>query len=143
MFEHIIFKVLARDPPEDGGGGGVGSVPNPAKEIVGNITSQLPHDYQPLTGIVLFFSNILRLVFLAAGIYAFLNFIVAGFQYMSAGGDSKVLTQAWNRIWQSLMGLVIIVGSFALAALFGYLIFGDASAILSPKVYGPAGPTGP
>ena len=88
-------------------------------------------------GLVLLFSNILRLVFVAAGIYAFLNFIVAGFQYIQAGGDTKALTAAWDRIWQSLLGLVIIVGSFALAALFGYLIFGDASYILNPKIYGP------
>ena len=114
---------------------------NPAKDIVGDITNPLPDVDKSVTGnpggLVLFFSNILRLVFLSAGVYAFINFIIAGFQYMSAGGDSKVLTQAWNRIWQSLLGLIIIVGSFALAALFGYLIFGDAGYILNPKVYGP------
>lgn len=88
-------------------------------------------------GLILLFSNLLRLVFVFAGAYAFMNLIVAGFQYMNAGGDAKQLTAAWNRIWQSLLGLVIIVSSFALAALFGYLIFGDAGFILNPKVYGP------
>ena len=117
---------------------------NPAKDIVGNITNPLPDVYKSIVatdagpgGLILFVSNLLRLVFVGAGIYALLNFIVAGYQYMSAGGDSKMLTQAWSRIWQTLMGLVIIVGSFALAALFGYLIFGDAGYILNPKIYGP------
>lgn len=113
-----------------------------ASDIVGSVdNSILPSVYQNAIGspggIVLFFSNVLRLVFVGAGIYAFLNLIVAGFQYMSAGGDTKALGAAWARIWQSLMGLVLIVGSFALAALFGYLIFGDPGFILNPQIYGP------
>ncbi|MEK7065643.1 MAG: hypothetical protein AAB961_01500 [Patescibacteria group bacterium] len=109
-----------------------------ASDIVGSVdNSILPSVYQPLTGITLFLTNILRLVFVAAGVYAFVNFVLAGFQYMSAGGDTKALGAAWARIWQSLLGLVFIVGSFALAALFGYLIFGKADFILNPKIYGP------
>jgi len=88
-------------------------------------------------GIVLLLTNVLRLVFAAAGIFAFINFIIAGFQYMTAGGDSKAMASAWSRIWQSLLGLVIIVMSFALASLISYLMFGDATFILNPKVYGP------
>jgi hypothetical protein len=88
-------------------------------------------------GLILFFSNVLRLVFVVAGIYAFINFIIAGYGYMSAGGDSKAIAAAWARIWQSLMGLVIIVGSFAFAALLGQVLFGDPTYILSPTIYGP------
>lgn len=115
-----------------------------ADQIVGSIdpgTSFKP--YGGLSGFGLLFSNILRLVFVGAGIFALINFLVAGFQYMSSGGDAKALTAAWNRIWLSLVGLIIIVGSFALASLFGYLIFGDAGFILSPKLYGPAVCNGP
>lgn len=106
-------------------------------DIVGAVTNPLPHYGNVDTGLILFFSNILRLIFVAAGIFAFINLIVAGFQYMTAAGDTKALTAAWSRIWQSLVGLIIIVGSFALASLFGYLIFGDAGFILNPKIYGP------
>ncbi len=98
----------------------------------GNVTEQG-------RGFALFFSNILRFAFVAAGIYALVNLITAGYQYMTAAGDTKALAAAWARIWQTLLGLVIIVGSFALSALFGYLIFGDAGFILNPKVYGPGG----
>ena len=109
-----------------------------ASDIVGSVQNTiLPSVYQPISGITVFLTNILRLVFVGAGIYAFFNLVVAGFQYMSAGGDTKLLQAAWARIWQSLMGLVLIVGSFALAALFGYLIFGDPGFILHPKIYGP------
>jgi hypothetical protein len=77
------------------------------------------------------------LLFVAAGIYALFNFLIAGFGYISAGGDSKKLEQAWSRIWQSLLGLVIMVGSFALISLLGYILFGSTFNILSPQVYGP------
>jgi len=108
-------------------------------DIIGTVKTQMPSAYQSVAGggLILFLTNILRVVFVAAGILAFINLVVAGFQYMNAGGDAKALTAAWGRIWQSLMGLVLIVGSFALAALFGYILFGDAGFILSPKIYGP------
>ena len=107
--------------------------------IVGKVTNPLPGPYKSIAGggLILFFSNVLRLVFVAAGIFAFINFVIAGYQYMSAGGDTKALSAAWDRIWQSLVGLVFIVGSFAAAGLMGQLFFGHWSAILSPSIYGP------
>ena len=88
-------------------------------------------------GLSLLITNFLRLFFVVAGIIALFNFIFAGFQYMTAAGDSKALEHAWSRIWLSLIGLILIVGSFALAAIFGQLIFGDALFMLRPQVYGP------
>jgi hypothetical protein len=37
----------------------------------------------------------------------------------------------------SLIGLVILVGSFLLAGIIGHLLYGDASALLNPRIYGP------
>lgn len=109
-----------------------------ASSVIGTVTNPLSKSYGGVNaGLIPFFTNILRLMFVGAGIYALLNLFIAGFQYMSAGGDTKQLTAAWARIWQTLLGLVIIVGSFALAALFGYLIFGDAGYILNPVIYEP------
>lgn len=110
-----------------------------ANDLIGTVENPLPSSYQSVAGggLILFFTNIIRLVFVVAGIFAFINLIIAGFQYMSAGGDAKAVASAFARIWQSLLGLVLVVGSFALAALFGYLLFGDAGFILSPTIYGP------
>ena len=115
-----------------------------ATEIVGTVDNPLPPAYQGITGssgspggLILFLTNILRLVFVVAGMFAFFNLILAGFQFMGAGGDAKAVEKAWGKIWQSLMGLILVVGSFALAALFGYLLFGDAGFILNPIIYGP------
>ncbi len=110
-----------------------------ASSIFGSVTNPLPKVYQGVQsgGLLAFFTNLLRLAFVAAGVFAFINLIIAGYQYMGAGGDAKAIAAAWNRIWQSLFGLVIIMGSFAIAALAGYVLFGDATFILSPKIYGP------
>jgi hypothetical protein len=115
-----------------------------ASDIVGTVTNPLANSYgsfnQPGGGIIGLLTNILRLIFVVAGIYALFNFIIAGYQYMTAGGDAKALTAAWSRIWQTLVGLIIIVGSFVLAVLFGALFFGDATFILRPMIYGPGTP---
>lgn len=89
------------------------------------------------SGLIMLFNNILRLLIVVAGIYALLNFILAGYQFMSAGGDPKLIEKAWAKIWQSMVGLLIIAISFALAALLGQLLFGNPTAILNPKIYGP------
>ena len=88
-------------------------------------------------GLIFFANNVLKLIIVGAGIYAFLNIIIAGYGFLSAGGDTKKVEQAWNKIWQSLLGLAFVAGSFVLAAIFGWLIFKDPRAILSPQIYGP------
>lgn len=88
-------------------------------------------------GLVGFAGNIVRLLVVIAGLYAFFNLVIAGYGFMSAGGDPKKVEEAWAKIWQSLIGLLIILGSFVLAAIFGYMLFGDATAILRPQIYGP------
>jgi hypothetical protein len=88
-------------------------------------------------GLIKFANNLLKIIIVAAGLFAFINIIIAGYSFLAAGGDAKKVEQAWGRIWQSLLGLIFVAGSFVLAGIFGYLVFGDASAILSPKIYGP------
>ena len=89
------------------------------------------------SGLIVLFNNILRLLVAIAGIYALLNFILAGYAFISAGGDPKKVELAWAKIWQSMIGLLIIIISFTLTALLGKLLFGNSMAILSPKIYGP------
>lgn len=106
-------------------------------DIVGRVNPSVT-PYGPVTtGFTSLFNNILRLVFVVAGMYALINFILAGYTYMSAGGDSKQMTKAWDQIWQTILGLIVLAASFVLAGVFGYLIFGDAGYILHPVIYGP------
>lgn len=93
------------------------------------------------TGLISFLNNILRLIFVIAGLYGLFNLIIAGFGFMTAGGDSKSIEKSWSKIWQSLLGLILIVSSFLLAVILGYILFKDPGAILNPKIYGPGGGT--
>jgi len=117
---NVIGKIIPPDIFKSGGGyGDVGS------------------------GLIAFLNNIIRLLIAVGGIWAFINLILAGYGFLSAGDDPKKMTAAWAKIWQSMMGLLFILGSFVLAAIFGYLLFGSPGAILNPKIYGPgAGPAG-
>jgi len=87
-----------------------------------------------LPGIVAVINIVLRIIFIIAGVYAFFNIIIAGMNFIGAGGDPKKVTAAWEKIWQSFLGLVIIVSSFIIAAIIGIILFGDATYILNPKL---------
>lgn len=88
-------------------------------------------------GVGALLSVVLRLLVVIAGIWTLLQLIFAGYGFMSANGDPKAVEAAWSKVWQSIVGLTIVAGSFVLAAIFGYLIFGDANAIISPSIYTP------
>jgi hypothetical protein len=106
--------------------------------IFGPITSPYK-GYEDLcaSGPTVFLTNVVKLVIVAAGLFAFINLIIAGFGYISSSGDPKATTAAWQKIYMSLIGLIIMVASFAVAVLIGTLLLGDPSAILSPTIYGP------
>jgi hypothetical protein len=89
------------------------------------------------TGLPLLISNIVRLVTVAAGIWMFFNFITAGFTYLTAGGEAEKINKAWAMIWQSLIGLAIVVVAFIITAVASWFLFGDPKTILNPVIYGP------
>lgn len=95
------------------------------------------------TGLIDFLSNIIKLIAVGGGLFSLINLILAGLGYISASGDPKKTAAAWSKIWMSLVGLLIIVSSFVLAAVFGYIFFGKWSAILAPQIYGPGAPETP
>ena len=114
-----------------------------ANDVIGKITLPEPliSGYGGLTGgqggLIGFASNLIKLVMVLAGIWSFLNIIFAGFNYITESTNPEAIAKANQQIYMSLLGLVIIVGSFVLAGILGWLLFGDVSAILSPKIYGP------
>ena len=93
-------------------------------------------------GMILFFTNILRLIFLIAGLFSLVKIVIAGIGFISAGGEPKKIEQAWANIWQTIIGLLIIVSSFVLVAIIGQLLFNDPYYILIPALFGVGGGTG-
>ena len=92
-------------------------------------------------GLTLLLNNILKLSIFAAGLYTLVNLIISGIQYIGSSGNPEMIKQASSRIWLSLLGLVIVAGSLALAAVIGLIFFNDPTAILSPTIPTPTIPT--
>lgn len=88
-------------------------------------------------GFVGFLNAILRLMIVAGGLWVLINIIIAGYQFLGAGGKPENVQAAWAKIWESLIGLLFIAGAFVLAAIFGQVIFGDPTAIISPRLVVP------
>jgi hypothetical protein len=88
-------------------------------------------------GLPAFISNVITIVFAAAGLYAFFNLMLAGFSYVTAAGDEKKIMAATQSINMSLIGLVVMVAAAAITGIVSYLLFGSATAILSPSITGP------
>lgn len=79
----------------------------------------------------------LRALVIGAGVYALFNLVLAGYSFMSAGEDSKKVSAAWAQIYQTIIGLAFAAGSFVIAAIIGFLIFGDSSFLFKPTLQMP------
>lgn len=88
-------------------------------------------------GIIILSNSLLKFFVVIAGIYALLNFIIAGYLFLNAGGEPKNVTRAWDKIWQSLVGLLLVAGTLVLGAIVGQLIFGNSTILLNPNIYSP------
>ena len=82
-------------------------------------------------------SMVIQIMILIAGLYALINFILAGYLYLSAGNDSKKISDATAKIWQSILGLLVAAGSVLLASIVSYFLFGDFNTILAPVITTP------
>ncbi|MFA6814368.1 MAG: hypothetical protein WCR60_02360 [Patescibacteria group bacterium] len=85
-------------------------------------------------GIILFFSNLIKLIALVAGLWTMLNFILAGFTYVTSSGDPSAIEKIGSKLTLSVVGLAIIIASYTIAAVIGLILFGDAGFIISPEI---------
>lgn len=88
----------------------------------------------PAQGIGSLVQKVIWILIIGAGIYALINFILAGYAFISAGEDPKKVAGAWAKIWQTALGLLVSAGAFVLAAIFGQLIFGKWDFIINPTI---------
>jgi len=88
-------------------------------------------------GIIAFASNIIKLITIVAGIWAMFNFLFAGFTYITSQGDPKGLEAARQKIFFSIIGLFIMVGTLSMTAVLSKILFGEWFTILRPMIYGP------
>ncbi len=90
-------------------------------------------------GLILFASNLIKIATIVAGIWVLLNFIMAGYTYITSNGDTGAHKKVLEQISMSVIGLVLIVAAYTIAAILGLLIFGRADYILNPQICGPTG----
>ena len=105
-------------------------LPEPLKQGYGGLAG-------PNGGLVGFLNNLLKLFTLGAGLFTIINIVLAGFEIITSGSEPEKMSKASSKIWLSILGLTIIVASYTLAAVLGWVLFHNTRAILNPKIYGP------
>lgn len=107
--------------------------------IFGTIDNPLPAgSYGGVgTGLPDFIGNVVKIIFIAGGLFAFFNLMIAGITYITAGGDKQKIENALYSINMSLIGLVILVAASIVTGIVSYLLYGSATAILQPSITGP------
>jgi hypothetical protein len=85
-------------------------------------------------GVLNFFSALLQLATVIAGLYVLFNFILAGYEYITSQGDTGAHAKVRQNITNSVIGLIIIAVSYTLVAILGLILFGSASYFLNPNL---------
>jgi hypothetical protein len=70
-------------------------------------------------GVVDTISSIIGIMTAAASIWFLLQILFGGYEWMSAGGDTKKIEGARSRITNAFIGIIIVVGSWSLLAVTG------------------------
>jgi hypothetical protein len=102
--------------------------------IFGTIDNPTKYPSTGGSGFFVFLSNLLKFAGVVGGIILIVQLIMSGYGYLSAGGDPKKIEAAWTKIWQSLVGILIISSAMIVTGVIGRFIGID---ILNPKIIGP------
>lgn len=78
--------------------------------------------------------NIWQSIIFIGGLLLILYFIWGAIEWISAGGDSAKVTKARDRMVQSTVGMIVLVGSFAIIGLISALFFGGNFDLLNPVI---------
>ena len=84
-------------------------------------------------------SNALGIMTIGAGIWFLFQTIIAGYGYMSAGGDREKIQTAWKKLTNAIIGIIVVAAAYGLLALLssfvgiGFLDIGSAINLLSPS----------
>jgi uncharacterized membrane protein len=108
------------------------------EELVGSI--DVPEGVDKLNtqaggiGIVLFVSNVITFIMIIGGIWTIFNIAYAAFTYITGGGKAESHQKARDSFSMSVIGLLLMIFSYSIAALIGLVFYGDPSFIISPTI---------
>jgi succinate dehydrogenase/fumarate reductase cytochrome b subunit len=93
---------------------------------IGNIENPVPNSSiftnTQGEGLFMLISSVLKIAGMIAGVFFVVQIILAGFAYMSANGDPKKTEAAWTKIWQSLIGIILVASAFVIASVVVYFL---------------------
>jgi uncharacterized membrane protein len=87
-------------------------------------------DTDPLSNLEIIISNMIGIITVGAGIFFIAYFLIAAFSIVTAGGDSGKLTKAKDQMMHGVLGLIIVVISYAVIGLIGSIV---GLNILNPR----------
>lgn len=73
----------------------------------------------PLATLLDYVSSIIGVMTIFASVWFLFQILYAGYEWISAGGDTKKIASSRDRITHAFIGLVIVVGSWSLLAVAG------------------------
>lgn len=77
-------------------------------------------------------SKLIGWAFTAAALVAFIYLLVAGFNYITAGGDSDKASKGGKGITNALIGIIVIIAAYTLVRFVGSGLLGSNSANITP-----------
>jgi hypothetical protein len=83
------------------------------EDVIGLITFNYLGNFGGPGGLAAFIGTLWTTVIIVAGLAFLVYFLVGGLQWLTSGGDKIALESARGKITNALIGLVIIVSSFA------------------------------
>ncbi|MEK7581652.1 MAG: hypothetical protein AAB512_05210 [Patescibacteria group bacterium] len=92
----------------------------------------VPSQIRPINDIIAVVRNAIRFILLVAFVLAFIFLLIGGIRWITAGGDEKAVSGARGMITAALIGLVIVLVSYALIVLVEN--FFNVSIISGPVV---------
>lgn len=86
----------------------------------------------PLGNILNLISSVVGFMTIAACIWFLFQILYSGYEWTSAGGDTKKIADARSRMTHAFMGMVIVVGAWSLLAVTGQ--FFGFNTLVDPNV---------
>lgn len=103
-------------------------------QITNPVTGSLGDDAEAASSGETFVSYFITLWNTAISIGAILvlfYFLWGALEWITAGGDSGKIEKARNKIFQSIIGLLVLVSSFVIIGFISQLLFGEEFSILN------------
>ncbi len=102
--------------------------PGPLDQTGGERVTQI--QFTSLSGILnTIWSHLFQVVFLVLSMLAVLSVVWAGIQYLTAGGDTKKVTQARTAIFHSVLALILIITSYSIITILAAFLTNVAERV--------------